>query len=203
MKTPTWGTVIGILMIFFGGCGALNDIRNISMPEKLAEQKELMKDKIEMRKLKKLKESAEQDSVNTVEIDSISTITDEEDTETEEIDFFGKKQSVEEILDLPEFTKTWIVRFGYIGAFVSILYMLGGLFLLVRKSFSIKLVYAALVISILCSGAQAAVLTSSSSSGIIAISTGLSQIFGILIDIILLAIVFSSDKEAYKISNLT
>jgi hypothetical protein len=31
----------------------------------------------------------------------------------------------------------------------------------------------------------------------------LSQIFGILIDIVLLAIVFSSDKEAYQIGNLT
>ena len=193
MKTPTWGTVIGILMIFFGGCGALNDIRAISMPEQLAEQKELMKKKIEKRKQKKL---AEQDSVTTTEIDSISTASTEDGNK--EVDFFGKKQSVEEILELSEFTKTWIVRFGYIGAVVSILYVLGGVFLLVRKSFSIKLVYAALVISILCSGAQAAVLTSSSATGLIAKTTGLSQIFGILIDIVLLAVVFSSDKEAYK-----
>jgi len=194
MKTPTWGTVIGILMICFGGCGALNDIRAISMPEQLAEQKELMKSRMEKEKQKKL---TEQDSVSTAETDSVSA-TDED----KEIDFFGKKQSVEQILELPEFTKIWIVRFGYIGAVVSILYALGGVFLLIRKSFSIKLVYAALVISILCSGAQAAVLTSSSSSGFIAITTGLSQIFGILIDIILLAIVFSQDKEAYKAENI-
>lgn len=191
MKTPTWGTVIGIIMIFFGGCGALNDIRAISMPEQLAEQKELMKSRMEKEKQKKL---TEQDSVSTTETDSVSTTAEDD----KEIDFFGKKQSLDEILELPEFTKTWIVRFGYIGAVVSFLYLLGGVFLLVRKSFSIKLVYAALVLSILCSGAQAAVLTSSASSGVIAITTGLSQIFGILIDIVLLAVVFSSDKEAYK-----
>lgn len=188
MKTPTWGTVIGIMMIVFGGCGALNDIKAISMPEQLVKQKELIKDKIEEEK------ASEQDSVSTEDMDSLPATTAED---KEEILFFGKKQSVEEMLDLSEFTKTWIVRFGYIGAFVSLLYILGGVFLLVRKTFSIKLVYAALVISILCSGAQAAVLTSSSSSGIIAITTGLSQIFGIIIDIILLAVVFSSDKEAY------
>ena len=188
MKTPTWGTAIGIVMIVFGGCGALNDIKAISMPEELAKQKELMKDKM------KEERSASQDSPGTESTDSIANTTTENE---EEISFFGKKQSVDEILDLSEFTKTWIVRFGYIGAFVSLLYMLGGVFLLVRKPFSINLVYAALVISIFCSGAQAAVLTSSSSLGIIAITTGLSQIFGIIIDIVLLAIVFSSDKEAY------
>ncbi len=188
MKTPTWGTVIGIMMIVFGGCSALNDIKAISMPETLAKQKEIIRDTM-------AEENAKEDSVRTEDTDSLATTTAEDD---ENVSFFGNKQSVEEILDLSEFTKTWIVRFGYIGAFVSLLYMLGGVFLLVPKYFSIKLVYAALVISILCSGAHAAVLTSSSASGIIAIATGLSQIFGILVDIILLAVIFSSDKEAYS-----
>ncbi len=186
MKTPTWGSVIGILMIVFGGCSALNDVKAISMPEELAKQKEIIRKTV-------AEENSKEDSVRLEDIDSLATSKTSED----EIPFFGK-QSVEEILNLSEFTKTWIVRFGYIGAFASLLYMLGGVFLLVPKSFSIKLVYAALVVSILCGGAQAAVLTSSSSSGIIAITTGLSQIFGILVDIILLAVIFSSGKEAYS-----
>lgn len=190
MKTPTWGTAIGVIMILFGGCGALNDFGAINMPEKLAKQKAIMKEKLEEA------ESVEQDSVTTTTEDSVST-------EEEEIDFFGEKQSIDEVLTLSDFTKTWIVRFGYIGVVVSFLYMLGGVFLLVRKPFSIKLVYTALIISILCSGAQAAVLTSSSSSGLIAMSTGISQIFGIVIDVILLAVVFSSDKDAYNFNNTT
>jgi hypothetical protein len=87
--------------------------------------------------------------------------------------------------------------------FSAALYILGGVFLLVRRNFSIKLAYAVLGISILCSGAQAAVLTSSSSSGIIALSTGLGQVLGIIVDIILLAIIFTQDKEAYASQNLS
>ncbi len=170
MKTPTWGTVIGIIMIFFGGCGALNDMKTISMPEELARQKELMKSTV-------AEKEVEKDSVRYGNIDSLTSTSTKDD---EEISFFGKKQSVEEMLELSAFTKTWIVRFGYIGVFASLLYLLGGIFLLIKKTFSIKLVYAALIISILCSGAQTAVLTSSSSSGIIAAST-VSQIFSSLI----------------------
>jgi len=188
MKTPTWGTVIGIIMIVFGGCSVMNDIKSITLPAMLEKQKVIFKDEMEKSK------TTEQDSVSTKNTDSLSTVTDENDSE----DFFiGGEKSIEKMLDLSGFTKTWIVRFGYIGLLVSALYIIGGIFLLVRRNFSIKLVYAALVISILCSGAQAAVLTSSSSSGIIALTTGLSQIFGIIIDIILLAVVFASDKEAY------
>ena len=39
MKRPTWGTVIGILMICFGGCSVLNNIKSISLPAKLEEAK--------------------------------------------------------------------------------------------------------------------------------------------------------------------
>jgi hypothetical protein len=193
MKTPTWGTVIGIMMIIFGGCGALNDIRSISMPEELAKQKELVKKKLD-------EKHAKRDSLNITETDSLVTTAEEE---KKEVSIFGHNHKVEEMLDLSEFTKTWIVRFGYIGAFVSLLYALAGVFLLKPKAFSIKLVYAALIISILCSGAQAAVLTSSSAGGFIAITTGLSQFVGIIIDIILLSVVFASDKEAYAVENLS
>jgi len=35
MKTPTWATVIGIIMILFGGCGALNNVQKINSPATL------------------------------------------------------------------------------------------------------------------------------------------------------------------------
>ena len=39
MKTPTWATVIGILMIVFGGCSVMNDIKSITLPALLEKQK--------------------------------------------------------------------------------------------------------------------------------------------------------------------
>ena len=194
MKTPTWATTIGIIMIVLGGCSVMNDIKSITLPTDLEKAMTMMKKEKGDAKLNK------QDSATMAVIDSLET--DDKDPE-DSISFAGgKKQSVEEFLQLTDFTKTWIVRFGYIGLVSAILYIFGGIFLLVRRNFSIKFAYAVLGISILCSGAQAAVLTSSSSSGIIALSTGLGQVLGIIVDIILLAIIFTQDKEAYAPQNL-
>jgi len=186
MKAPTWGTAIGVMMIIFGGCSVMNDLQSINLPGVLEKQKVIINDTIE--------ENAEEDSLVSEQIDSLGT------PEKDGIDAFqDPKKIAEEVLTLSEFTKTWIVRFGYIGVGVSLLYILGGIFLLTPRKLSIPIAYAALIVSIAFSGIQAVVLTSSgSASGIIALTSGFSQIFGIIIDIILLSIVFASDKEAYQ-----
>jgi hypothetical protein len=89
------------------------------------------------------------------------------------------------------------------GLVSAALYIVGGIFLLVRKNFSIKLAYTVLIVSIITSAAQAIVLTSGSSSGIIALTTGLGQLVGIALDIILIAVIFASDKEAYATQNFS
>jgi Na+-translocating ferredoxin:NAD+ oxidoreductase RnfD subunit len=187
MKAPTWGTVIGVIMIIFGGCSVMNDIKSITLPEILEKQKVIINDAME--------ETVEEDSLATEQIDSVST------PEKDEIDVVkDPKKLVEDVLTLSEFTKTWIVRFGYIGVVISLLYILGGIFLLTPRKISIPIVYAALILSIAFSGVQTVVLTSDSASGIIALTSGFSQIFSIIIDIILLSVVFASDKEAYTMS---
>jgi Na+-translocating ferredoxin:NAD+ oxidoreductase RnfD subunit len=201
MKTPTWATVIAVIMIVFGGCGAINDIRSISMPEKLEEGKEKIKIKADKKALQDSTAIAALDSTETAGADSIAATSDG-DADKADIPFFGKK-SQEEILTLSEFSKTWIVRFGYIGAVVSLIYLVGGIFLLVRRVFSIKIVYAALAISILCAGAQTSILTSTAAGDFMSKMVGLSQLPSILIDIVLLAVVFASDKDAYKEENLS
>ena len=181
MKTPTWATAVAILMILFGGCSIMNDFQAINLPAAIE------KGKLEMGKKMKEKREEAQDTTTTA---SDSTAVDQKFDE-------GRKKA-EEILNIPEFSKTWIVRFGYVGLASTGIYLLGGIFLLIKRSFSIKLAYAALAISILTSGAQLAVLTSSSSSGMIALWTGLGQLLGIIIDVILLAVIFASDKDAYQ-----
>lgn len=168
----------------------MNDIQSIALPAMLEKQKVLVQEKITKAEADKI----QNDSITTEEVDSLIKESGEE-----EHGFFGgdPKESVEKMLNLSEFTKTWIVRFGYIGVIVSLLYALSGIFLLTPKSFSIKFVYAILILSILLSVTQTIVLTSDSESGFIAMSKGFSQIFGIIIDIILLSVVFASDKEVY------
>ena len=188
MKTPTWGVVIGVLMIVFGGCSVMGDFQAIYLPEKFEE--EMAKAKIKM-------EEEKEEAIDSVALESADSITRAEAIEDAER-FEEKRKDFEEVTNISEFTKTWIIRFGYIGIFVSLLYIAGGVFLLVKQNFSIKLAYAALVVSILCSGMQAAILTSGESSGPIGLFAGVSQIIGIIIDVILLAVIFASDKEAYS-----
>lgn len=186
MKAPTWGTVIGVMMIIFGGCSLRNDLQSINLPGELEKQKVIIHDAIE--------EKVETDSVAPAQMDSLDT-PEEDGIEA----FKDPKKIVEDVLTLSEFTKTWMVRFGYIGVGVSLLYILSGIFLLTPRKLSIPITYTALIVSIAVSGIQAVVLTSSgSASGLIALTSGFSQIFGIIIDIILLSIVFASDKEAYQ-----
>jgi VIT1/CCC1 family predicted Fe2+/Mn2+ transporter len=197
MKTPTWGVVIGILMVLFGGCSVMNDINAIRLPSVLEKQRAILHEKAEERKNeekdeREIEEEAEtnQDTTLTEATDSLEfaeAMEDEEDM-----------KKIENILNVSEFTKTWMVRFGYIGIVISVLYLLAGIFLLIPKKFSIKLAYTALILSITLSGTSAVILTTdSTSTGFIGLVTGFSQIFGVIIDIVLLAIIFASEKEAY------
>jgi hypothetical protein len=192
MKTPTWATTIGIIMIVLGGCSVMNDIKSIRLPADLEKGMAIMKEERD--------KSAKEDSVVTESRDSL-WVAEQKEVEDDSVSFGNHKESLEKFLELTPFTKTWIVRFGYIGLLASVFYILGGVFLLVRRNFSIKLVYVVLAISMLTSGAQAAVLTSSSATGVISLTTGLAQLVGVIIDIVLLAVIFSSDKEAYKVHN--
>ena len=197
MKTPTWATVTGILMIVFGGCSVMNDIKSITLPSILEKQKSFMEKKMKEAKAHEM----EEDSIAKANApaDSVARAEDynDEDEDAEE-SFEEKEKKVEEALKLPEFSKIWIIRFGYVGLVSAVLYAIGGIFLLVKKPFSIKLAYTVLGISIVTSAVQAAVLVSGQSSGIIALSTGLSQLVGVLVDIIMIAVIFTSDKEAYQ-----
>jgi len=181
-------------MIVLGGCSVLNDIKSIRLPADLEKGMAIIKE--ERDKSEKEKE----DSVVTESRDSL-WVAEQQQVEDDSVTFGNHKESIEKFLELTPFTKTWIVRFGYIGLLASAFYILGGIFLLVKRNFSIKLAYLVLAISILTSGAQAAVLTSGSATGVIALSTGLAQLAGVIIDIILLAVIFASDKEAYATHN--
>lgn len=198
MKTPTWATVIGILMIVFGGCSIVNDFKSIVLPTELEKQRGIIKEKMDEARTHAT-DSAALESADSLKAKEAENDYDYDDDDGEE-SFEETEKKVEEAMRLPEFSKIWIVRFGYIGVFSAVLYVLGGIFLLVKRNFSIKLAYAVLIVSILTSGAQLAVLTSSSSSGIIALTTGLGQILGIIIDILLMSVIFASDKEAYDFS---
>lgn len=188
MKTPNWGLVIGILMILFGGCSVSGDLQSINSPNIFDMQQDMLK--------------GMSDGFNTTVSDSLIS-TDLDSTQTKRIKSDPGKMveamsnTMNTMFYMSDFTKTWIVRFGYIGVIVSFIYILGGVFLLVRKPFSLKLAYGALGLSILFSIIQSIVLSLDSSSSLLAMTAGYSQMFGVIIDIILIIVIVSSDKTAY------
>lgn len=189
MKTPTWAYVIGIMMMLFGGCSITGDLQSINSPNMLEMQHKMMEGMT--------------GEADTIEMDSIglninNTIGNSNSGSSEQQVFKNMAKTMKEMFYVSEFTKKWMVRFGYIGLFFSILYVFAGIFLLVKKTFSIELAYLALALSILFSVIQSIVLSSDSSGGYISLTSGFSQIFGIIIDIILLVVILVSDKTAYK-----
>ncbi|TRX58855.1 hypothetical protein FNH22_13350 [Fulvivirga sp. M361] len=184
MKTPTWAIVVGICLMLFGGCSVTKNIQAINMPEMLEMQQDMME------KMSGYKGENSFDSLSTT---SGSNIYEAPDAEM----FKNMTEGMQKVFAVSDFTKTWTVRFGYIGLLVAILYVLSGVFLLIKKEFSIKLVYLALVTSIVFSVIQSFVLALDPAGGLMAMSAGFGNIFGIMIDIILIIVVVTIDKSTY------
>jgi len=190
MKTPTWAIVIGICLILFGGCSVTKNIQSINMPEMLEMQQNMMEN---------MTSPTTTNSSTTTSSDSLLTESNVDTTYIQSDEMFKIiNEGMHGMFAISDFTKTWTVRFGYIGLLVSIIYILSGVFLLIKKKFSINLVYAALIISIVFSGIESLVLASDSTAGLLTKFAGFGNIFGIIIDIILIVVVVAMDKSAYN-----
>ena len=108
------------------------------------------------------------------------------------------QESLTKMLHLSAYSKTWIVRFGYLGLFSSIFYIIAGIFLMFKFRFSPMLAVAALSISMLVAITQMVVLALDNGGGMMMMSKNASLIFGIVIDLVLLVVILASDRSAYK-----
>lgn len=179
MKTPTWVTVVGICMILFGGCGEISSIQKTYLPYMVEMQSKMLEN------MSNLPTPGNYDSLAN---DSTRVIND---------NFKNMTKGMQSMFEMSEDTKMWTVRFGYIGVFTNLIYILGGVFLLVRKRFSIKLAVGALLLSIIFGITQSIVLTTTSTS-FLAKSAGFGNVFGIVVDIVLIIVIFSMDKSYFS-----
>lgn len=193
MKAPTWGIIVGSLMLLLGACGAFNDIQLIQSEKVLAMQESIVtKITHSIEKAEELE--AKSDSIDDKEDVGENTIVINQDT----ISGDNIGESIGKLMQISDYMKKWMVRFGYMGLIVSAVYFLGGLFLIMIKDYSIRLAYGALILSI-CFGIFQMVITSmDDSSGLISWASNIGYYFSIGADIVLLAIVFSSDKSDYQ-----
>ena len=141
MKIPTWGYIIGIFMLLIGGCSGTSSIQAIYTPTILDMQKKMMQGFTEGSK--------------SVKTDSLSNQNQQNTKSSKELNSDQKKliknmsETMEQMFYMSDYAKKWSVIFGYTGVLISFIYMLAGVFLMIRKPFSINLVYIALGLFIL------------------------------------------------------
>jgi hypothetical protein len=187
VKIPTWAYVIGVLMMLFGVGSLKNDILLISSSD-IAGMKNDFTESVHQGF-----ESLGKDSSYTKNQDSTQRAA-----MTQNLIVFDKlAKVVDDVTYMSPFTKTWTVRFGYMGLPITFLYILGGLFLMIKKNFSIKLALGILSLNMLFAFVRLLVLTNDTSGGLIEIMAKFSTITGIILDAIFLVVILASDRSVY------
>lgn len=194
MKVPTWATVIGVLMILFGGCGVLNNVQKINTPKTLDQSSGMIAEitrELEEAVEEQKKETASEDSLDTRNAED--TINANDRTES----FKQIRDSMGKMLNFSDYYKKWIVRIGYIGVFVSIFYAIAGVLLVMGRQISIKITYLAIGLSLSALFFQIIVLAMDDESGMIAGMTNIGAYFMIFVNILVLVVILASDKSYF------
>lgn len=209
MKTPTWATVIGIIMILFGGCGALSNVQKIQSPNTLDEMSgafEEISTQIET-------------EMNTNRQSGDSTILDEEsdghvsidlgDDAANKVEFRLPKDSsdieafegmfgkFDKMLVFSDYYKTWIVRLGILGLIASVIFVVSGLLLIMGKPVALNVTYGAIAFSLFSVIFQIVIMALDKESGFMAKTGNFANYFMVLVNVILIVIVLASDKSYF------
>ena len=184
MDRPTWATVVGILAIVFGSLGILGAGQAVIMPKMMTLQKEFFTE---------FERAAKQEEVQSDPETQGNMQENMSGNKEFEKEMFG---SMKKMLELPEWFGLWAVFAGIAKGLISVVYLLAGIFLLKTKTFSIRLFYWAAGSSLLLCVISGVVGISASS--FMAISMVFGSAFGAVIDIVLIIVVVTGDKEAFQ-----
>lgn len=206
-QTPTWAIIVGILMMLIGGCGIKNDIQSINIRDIIA-----MKDKVLDNIVSESKDSLSKDTGELkqniqnpdlpadtlISENSVSADVDSVDSDVPQDSLTDKNSGkmFGDIFNVPEKTIIWTIRLGYVGLVFSFLYIIGGLFLFIRKTFSLKLAYVALGANMVFNIFKWIVM-SGQDAGLLKMASSVGSAFSLFTCIILLIIIISSDKAYF------
>lgn len=229
MKTPTWAVVIGIILMLFGGCGLLKHSQTIMMPDIMDMQQKMMESAlkgveeadddlyneeiVEPKDIEEIEDEEFDDLEGETSLESGDLYADSDTIEEEYVNVpppISKRErraakemadTMKEMFVLSDFNRKWIIRFGYIGLLVCAIYLMSGAFLVNRNVFGIRFVYGALILSIAFTLIQMLVISSDSGTGFIGKLSSYGNIFGLVVDLILLIVFSVIDKKDYFKSN--
>ncbi len=188
MKRPGWTTVVGVLMILFGGCGATNDVKQI-YTEKLMKFQDEMVVEIDTN----TDANTEVDSVQLALLEKLSGV--EGDTSEAPL---TAVEHIQKMTHIPEMEMSKLKLHGYIGLVVSILYALAGLFFIIKRKHVLPFAFTMLVVSLLFTMYQYIDLSQFAVAKLLKVGLQFSIAFGGLLDIIILIILAFVDKSYFK-----
>jgi hypothetical protein len=185
MKTPIWVYIVGITMIVFASCGVVKNLQSVKLSEnveaKLIEANDLMIDH----------------DLDNQEMDSLF-----EDSNLPERMIYGAVGLtflvIERMISVSKYEQTWIVRFGYLGLFITMVYLLAGVFLLMMKSFSIKLAYEALICNLVFASIKTIVLFKGWSGSLYVVMLILNDLFDVFVSLVLIIVIMASNIAPKK-----
>jgi hypothetical protein len=99
-----------------------------------------------------------------------------------------------ELTEVSSESLRWVLRLPYISIFANIIYLMAGIFFLMKKSFSLKIMYIALTLSIFCRIVPILLISSIPDS----VNSLIFTLIGPIIDISLLIVVFRLAKYYYS-----
>ncbi len=203
MHKPTWATVLGVFMLLFGGCGGCNHAGSIMSKGFLGAYDQAFENvEFDASSPDSLYEGENKKLRHIDEIDSSSLKTFEMLADTIIIDSDNNvniQETMMEAFKLSDYRKTWIVRFGYIGLFISFLFLLSGILLLASREYTIQVVLLTLAASISFGIFQLFINAADVGTGHTIKKWGNVGIyFSLFLDILLLIIFLVLDKSYYK-----
>jgi len=191
MKLPTWAMVVGVIMLLFGGCGAINNAQKIYTSDFL-ENTELVSEISN-----EIEDDIEQDIAKaTIKYDTLDSgeiVADSSDLKKVE----RVADMVEGIFNVSDFYIKWIRIIGIVGTIAAIIYAIAGLLLLIGRRFAVKFAYGALGLSLASALFQLIIYSLDEGTGIISWSGKLGGYSTIFINIILIVIIVASDKSYF------
>ena len=195
MQRPTWATVLGTLMILFGGCGVMNDVKQINTPALIDFQDDLMEELATEFGPGQL----DQEDLEVLRSISPDSLTADIDTSMTTEDFTSLIKATTYLS--PEVSQK-LVKYGYWGLIVSVLYIITGILFFARRRHVLSIAVSILVLSLIFCVIQIIDYRSTNISQLMQIGLDLSLSVGGFIDVVLLVILAIVDKSYYKASDI-
>jgi|GEM_PF-5793879 len=209
MSRPTWVLIYSIFLFLIGGCSLFNNIGDTQVEkiDALMDKAYSQKDGIE-KDSAKLRVNARLDTMSQAKRDSVKQqlekVFGKDDLVIDENDNIDMTATMQKTSKISDYRKSWTIKFGWIGVFFSILFIVGGVLMLMKSKITIPFILTILSSSMAFGLFQFFIYKADVESGsLITMSSKFGIFLGLGIDVILLIVFMVLDKSYFAEEKFT